>query len=135
MLRGLIREFASRADDPTILYHGTLRSNVSSILSTGLRAGKGWGGAEKPGVFLSSTPEDALYWAKMAMLGRMGLNTDSESFDILEKEGLMEQLAILRVEVPPEAAGSLVPRRTSFSLPNDMQFVGSIPAEWISVES
>lgn len=134
-LRVLIREFASRADAPTILYHGTLRSNVNSILGTGLRASKGWGGAEKPGVFLSSTPGDALYWAKMAMLGRMGLDTDSKSFDILEKEGLLNQLAVLRVEVPPEADGSLVPRRTSFSLPNDMQFVGSIPAEWISVES
>lgn len=134
-LRGLIREFASRADAPTVLYHGTLRSNVNSILATGLRAGKGWGGAAKPGVFLSATPEDALYWSKMSMLGRMGLDTEAESFDILEKEGLMGQLAVLRVEVPADATGSLVPRRTSFSLSNDMQFVGSIPPEWISVES
>ena len=53
-LRWLIREFAIRGDHPTVLYHGTLRSNVNSILATGLRAGAGWGGAAKPGVFLSS---------------------------------------------------------------------------------
>lgn len=133
-LRRLIREFAAQVKEPTVLYHGTLRSNVQSILTTGLRAGAGWGGAEKPGVFLSSTPEDALYWAKMSMLGRMGLDSEAESFDLIEKEGLMDQLAVMRVEVPAEDTISLVPRRTSFSLPNDMQFVGSVPREWIDVE-
>lgn len=133
-LRRLIREFAIRGDHPTVLYHGTLRSNVNSILATGLRAGAGWGGAAKPGVFLSSSPEDAMYWAKMSMATRMGLDTEPEALDLIEKQGLMDQLAVLRIEVPSGESGSLVPRKTSFSLPNDMQFVGSVPPEWISFE-
>jgi RNA:NAD 2'-phosphotransferase (TPT1/KptA family) len=48
-----------------LFYHGTLKRNVPSILRTGLRAAFGFG-AEKPGVFLSSSYEDALHWAKEA---------------------------------------------------------------------
>lgn len=133
-LRRLIREFASRADAPTILYHGTLRSNVNSILASGLRAGKGWGEAKKEGVFLSSSPENAMYWAKMSLLAKIGLNTDSSMFDEIEDRDLLDQLAILRVEVPAEFSKYLVPRITSFARPNDMQFEGAVPPEWISVE-
>jgi hypothetical protein len=115
-LRQIIREvLASKV--PVTLYHGTLGDRVGSIMQTGLRATEGWGGAAKPGVFLSPTVEDATYWAEKAR----------------ERAAMPSDIAILKVRIPSEETHNLVPRRKSFSLPNDIQYVGSIPPEWISL--
>jgi hypothetical protein len=113
----------------TTYYHGTLREFVPSILRTGIRAGHGWGGAARPGVFLSASPEAALYWSKMSLLKKLGLPQKESNFDALDES----ELVILRVDVPPEGMESVVPRRTPFSRPGDMQHEGSVPPEWITL--
>lgn len=125
-------EYLMEEERPMVLYHGTLRDNVESILSGGLKAGGGWGGAAKPGVFLSPTPEDASYWAKMTLLRKLGMPKDNAYFDQLTDYD-MEEIVILKIRIPSEEAGNVIERRMSFSLPNDLQYVGSIPPEWISV--
>ena len=117
---------------PMVLYHGTLKDSVGSILSGGLKAGGGWGGAAKPGVFLSPTPEDASYWAKMTLLRKRGLPKDSQLFNELTDEDLSE-IVILKIRIPVDEVDNVIERRMSFSLPNDLQYVGSIPPDWISV--
>lgn len=121
---------SSRA--PTVLYHGTLRERVPSILSAGLRATEGWGGAASPGVFLSPTREDAEYWATAALLKKLGLPVP-QGVALAAPFEAAGDVAVLAVAVPPSAAANIVPRRKSFSLPGDVQYVGSIPPEWISV--
>jgi hypothetical protein len=117
---------------PTVLYHGTLRERVPSILATGLRATEGWGGAASPGVFLSPTREDAEYWATAALLKKLGLPVP-QGVALAAPFEAAGDVAVLTVAVPPGAAANIVPRRKSFSLPGDVQYVGSIPPEWISV--
>jgi hypothetical protein len=99
---------------------------VASIMQTGLRATEGWGGAAKPGVFLSPTVEDATYWATMAL---------RRSAKMSGSDALPSDIAILEVQIPPEESHNLVPRRKSFSLPGDVQYIGSIPPEWISLSN
>lgn len=107
-----------------LFYHGTLKKNVPSILRTGLRAGFGFG-AEKPGVFLSSSYEDALHWAKEAQ----------ENAEI--KDGA--DPAVIVVDLPNEELENVVRRTNQFAkkyfepLPGDKQYLGSIPAEYLSV--
>lgn len=51
-------------ENPTTLqrlYHGTLAKHVKSIRQRGIEVGEGWGGAGTSGVFLSGSPEGALY--------------------------------------------------------------------------
>lgn len=129
-LRRIIREVLE-SKVPVILYHGTLRDRVGSIMQTGLRATEGWGGAAKPGVFLSPTVEDATYWDKMTLLRKAGIAGSAANFDELD-DAMLSDIAILEIRIPPEALSNLVPRRKSFSLPGDVQYVGSIPPEWIS---
>jgi hypothetical protein len=117
---------------PTVLYHGTLRERVPSILASGLRATKGWGGAPSPGVFLSPNRGDAEYWATAALLKKLGLPVP-QGVALAAPFEAAGEVAVLAVAVPPAAAGNIVPRRKSFSLPGDVQYVGSIPPEWISV--
>jgi hypothetical protein len=131
-LTKLINFLFEEEERPMVLYHGTLRDSVGSILSGGLKAGGGWGGAAKPGVFLSPTPEDASYWAKMTLLRKLGLPKDNAYFEQLT-DNVLEEIVILKIEIPSEEAGNVIERRMSFSLPNDLQYVGSIPPEWISV--
>ena len=126
-LRRIIRE-ALEVGGLT-LYHGTLRDAVPSILRTGLRAGQGWGGAEKPGVFLCASQETALYWAKMSLLKKLGRPQDPSEFLDLDED----QLAVLEVTVPSEEVTNVVPRQKSFNLPGDSQYVGSVPPQWIKL--
>ncbi|NBW06532.1 MAG: hypothetical protein EBR82_00725 [Caulobacteraceae bacterium] len=126
-LRHIIREVLE--EQGLTFYHGTLKDAVPSILRTGLRAGQGWGGAAKPGVFLSTSPDSALYWAKMSFLTRHGLPAEESSFDRVDPS----QLVVLRVDVPPEERSNIVPRQRSYNLAGDSQYVGSVPPGWISV--
>jgi RNA:NAD 2'-phosphotransferase (TPT1/KptA family) len=114
----------------SVFYHGTIKSNLPSILKSGLKATEGWGGAVKPGVFMSPTISDAVYWAKMAMLKKIGLSPDKENFNKVS-DG---DIAIIKIQVPPDRMADVIERKKKeFSLPNDKQFVGSIPKEWLSV--
>ena len=133
-LRQVIRE--ALADGGTVLYHGTLRDRVPSILASGLRATEGWGGAAKPGVFLSPTRDDAEYWAAAAFLKRAGRPVPQgvDLMGLLTPEERAET-AVVSVHVPPEESSSLVPRRKSFSLPGDVQYVGSVPPEWLKLDA
>lgn len=109
-------------------YHGTLKKNVTPILLGGLRAGFG-AGAEKPGVFLSSSYEDAMHWAK---------KTQKKA----EKRGEIDaEPIVLVVDLPEEELENVIKRTNNFAkmhfepLPNDKQYLGSIPAKYISVMS
>lgn len=119
------------AGTSVVLYHGTLSERVPSILSSGLRATEGWGGAANPGVFLSPTREAAEYWGTAALLKKLGLPVP-QGVDLHPPPGYEGDVSVLAVEIPPEESDNVVPRRKSFSLPGDVQFVGSIPPEWIS---
>lgn len=122
-LRRIIREVAG---EPVVLYHGTLRTNLPKILRDGLRSGFGWG-AEKAGVFLSANVENAAYWARRSHATKvLGLGRDAELPLINDSE-----IAVLRVTIPADFTENLRERRTSFSKPEDMQYVGDIPPEWI----
>jgi len=123
-LRSLIREALE-----TVLYHGTVKEYAPSIIATGLRAGEGWGGAAKPGVFLSANVADAMYWAKMTALKKLKLPQEESYFDQVDEA----DLAIIKVAVPENERHNVVPRQRSYNLPGDVQYVGSIPPEWITI--
>lgn len=111
-------------------YHGTSKSNLPSIMKTGLKATEGWGGALKPGVFMSPTISDAIYWAKMGMLKKLGLEPEKENLSKVPDS----DIAIIKIQIPPDRMVDVIERKKKeFSLPDDKQFVGSIPKEWLSV--
>ena len=114
-----------------VFYHGTLKSAIPSIMKTGLRATEGWGGAARPGVFLSASFDDAVYWSKMSTLKKMGLEQKESNFDEVPDD----EVAVLEIHIPDRLRDSLVPRNKSFNLSGDIQFVGATPPEWISVAS
>ena len=122
---------AAQADSrQSVFYHGTIKSNLPSILKTGLKATEGWGGTAKPGVFISPTIDDAIYWAKMGMLKKLGLPPDKANFNKVSDD----DVAIIKIQVPPDRMIDVIERKKKeFSLPDDKQFVGSIPKEWLSV--
>lgn len=120
------------AGKPIVLYHGTLHDRVPSILSSGLRAGSGWGGAASPGVFLSPSREDAEYWGTASLLKQLSLPVPRGGDR--SPTGTEGDVVVLTITVPHEESGNIVPRRKSFSLPGDVQFVGNIPPEWISAD-
>ena len=62
----LIRRTGRRA--PAVLYHGTLQRHLPSILRDGLQLHVGWAGFEQTGVFLTTSHEYALEWAKLRAL-------------------------------------------------------------------
>jgi hypothetical protein len=84
-------------------------------MNSGLRAGYGWG-AERPGVFLSKDPETAAYWSKKS---------------VEKSDDSNESPLILQIDIPEDAVGNLVPRRTDFAKDGDMQYLGEIPPNWI----
>lgn len=98
-----------------IFYHGARQGNLSSILSAGLRPGYGWG-AESPGVFLSKDFETANYWAAASA----------------EKSNIKDDYVVLQVNIPDDQMMNVIPRKTSFAKPGDVQYLGHIPKEWVS---
>jgi hypothetical protein len=63
----------------TVLFHGTLKSQVPEILREGLLPGEGCAGAGVCGVFLSNSMDGALHWAKYRFMTDRG--EDSDRFD------------------------------------------------------
>ena len=136
-------------DKPVILYHGTLRSRLDSIMSGGLKAGSGWGGAGTHGVYLSGSPAGALYWAKIAYMSEQEEGMEPEKFDRKYGKDQDKLLVVLKVRVPSEATENLradmeqaedygfegEPEDWQSGLAEigDVMYLGDVPAEWISV--
>lgn len=129
------------------LFHGTLAQNVDEILRKGIMEGEGWGGANTRGVFLSRTPEGALYWAKLAHQREHGERLEVSRFDREYRHIADRLLAVLVVDIPDEEIGSLradaeqfedvgvnLPIedwRESLRLIGDARFDGKVPPEWV----
>lgn len=130
-----------------LLYHGTLAKHVPAIMRDGVALGEGWGGAGTSGAFLSGSLSGACYWAKMAYLRDREEKMEVATFD--RKYGARQDklLAVLVVEIPDSALGSLMADEEQFedvgaelepgdwrgSLREigDVRFDGPVPASWI----
>ena len=129
------------------LFHGTLREHLPAIMEHGIERGEGWGGAGTSGVFLSRTPEGALYWAKMAYQREYGEKLEVTRFDRDHGAEIDDLLAVLVVEIPDEVLDRLRADeeqfedvgadfspddwRRSLEVIGDVRFDGEIPWEWI----
>jgi len=132
-----------------LLYHGTLKDYLPSIQSSGLRKGVGWGGHGSEGVFLATTKDVALHWAKIAAIH--GYNEDSEEsldddeYDRLPSE--WKRAAVVEVRIPESDAQKLLPdveQAEDFGFdPEDVtleeslgygaaMYPGNVPPEWVS---
>jgi hypothetical protein len=129
------------------LYHGTLVENLPHIYAKGIEKGEGWGGAGTTGVFLSGTPEGALYWAKMAYQRAVGGHLEADVFDSIHRDDANELIAVVEVGIPERETGLLMADeeqfedvladfspydwRQSLEKIGDVRFDGHIPADWI----
>lgn len=132
-----------------VLYHGTLRSNISSIQKSGLKPSSGWGGWGTEGVFLEATNDGALYWAKICHQRSVDKNMDTERFDREFGPKQDELLAVLKVTVPASHLVNLnadMEQAEDFGFDGDesdwqesleeigaVRYKGTIPPSWISV--
>jgi GNAT superfamily N-acetyltransferase len=138
---------SARAPIAPVLYHGTLLESVPAILERGIERGEGWGGAGTSGVFLSKTPEGALYWAKIAYQRDRGERMEIYHFDREHGQEADRLLAVLTVQVPDDQVGLLradeeqfedvgadFPAddwRQSLEKIGDARFEGEVPPAWI----
>lgn len=130
-----------------VLYHGTLVEYLPLISRNGLYETEGWGGAGTKGVFLSGSPQGALYWAKMAYQRARGEKLEAHSFDRDHGADADSLLAVIEVRVPGEYAevlkadeeqfedvGADFPPddwRQSLEKIGDVRFAGRIPPGWL----
>jgi hypothetical protein len=130
------------------LFHGTLIENIPEILSNGIEAGEGWGGAGTSGAFLSGTPAGALYWAKMAYQRTNSEKMEVHRFDRDHGQEVDHLLAVVAVEIPEDETGRLMADeeqfedvlarfdptdwRESLKAIGDVRFDGPIPADWVT---
>lgn len=130
-----------------LLYHGTLAPSVDEILDRGIQVGEGWGGAGTSGVFLSGTPEGALYWAKMAYQRINDEKMEIHRFDRDHGHEMDRLLAVLAVEIPDKETDRLKADEEQFEdvgadfdpedweqsldVIGDVRFEGAIPPRWI----
>jgi len=131
------------------LYHGSILGRVPSILARGIDVGEGWGGAGTSGVFLSGSPEGALYWAKMAFLRDRGEKLEVASFDRKYGPRMHKLIAVLGVRIPASETGRLRADmeqaedvgfegtdedwEASLDQIGDVRFDGQVPLEWIEL--
>ena len=132
-----------------LLYHGTLKDYLPSIQSSGLRKGVGWGGHGSEGVFLATSKEGAMYWAKIGAVHAHNEDSeeslDDDEYDRLPAE--WKRAAGVEVRIPDRAAGKLLPdveQAEDFGFdPEDVtledslgygavMYPGDIPPEWVS---
>ena len=134
-------------DMPVVLYHGTLRSRLDSIMEQGLQGGAGWGGAGTHGVYLSGTPDGALYWAKIAYMSEQEEDLEPERFDRKYGKDADKLLVVLEVRIPAEAVDNLradMEQAEEYGFEGDAEdwqagleeigdvmYEGNIPSEWI----
>ena len=92
-----------------LLYHGTLKDYLPSIQSSGLRKGVGWGGHGSEGVFLATSKEGAMYWAKIGAVHAHN-EASEESLDDDESVEDMQTELLEAVQIPaPAAPGQVSP--------------------------
>lgn len=136
--------YHDRENVGAVLYHGTERHNLATIEEEGLHMGEGWGGAGTNGVFLSGSPEGALYWAKQSYSMRRG--EKAEHFDRHHGE---DEVVVLEVNIPVEFLSSLKADmeqaedvgfdgseddwERALEEIGDVRFDGPIPPEWIGL--
>lgn len=129
------------------LYHGTTVKYVPDILEQGLEEAEGWGGAGTVGVFLSGTPEGALYWAKLAYMRFNDEKMEAHRFDRDHGHHADDLVAVLVVDIPEHSEDELradqeqfedvmmdfspYDWRQSLEKIGDVRFNGSIPPQWI----
>jgi hypothetical protein len=129
------------------LYHGTLVENLPQIYAQGIEQGEGWGGAGTTGVFLSGTPQGALYWAKMAHQRATGEKMEEHRFDRDHGHHADELIAVLAVEIPDDRTDDLKADleqfedvlvdfspddwKQSLEKIGDVRFNGPIPSDWV----
>lgn len=137
-------------EQPVVLYHGTLRSRLASIMSEGLRSGSGWGGAGTHGVYLSGSPAGALYWAKIAYMSEQEEAMEPERFDRKYGKDVDKLLVVLEVKIPKEATknlradmeqaedygfeGDAEDWQAGLAEIGDVMYDGDIPSSWITVK-
>lgn len=129
------------------LFHGTLAHHINDILENGITMGEGWGGAGTEGVFLSGTPEGALYWAKMAYQRANDGKLEAYSFDRDHGREADRLIAVVAVQIPKAHSKHLMADeeqfedvgadfepddwRQSLEKIGDVRFNGMIPPEWL----
>lgn len=116
-----------------VLYHGTLKSSIPSIMKEGLTAQEGIGRGYF-GVYLSGTREGAEYWAKSHWIARTGKEPEEEG-----------PITVLEVRIPAFAEGDLHADmeqadegsdwQESLKVIGDCMFARDIPPSWIRLPS
>lgn len=124
-------------------YHGTLKTNIPSILSSGISATTGWGWAGQDGVSLATNRDEALYWAKMQWLIANEMSPEERNFRFVPET----DLGVVEVTLPAEEKQRLEPdhdQLEDFGLSGDASWQESaqamssvvypapIPAAWIT---
>ena len=148
MLRIISSKITSQS---ATFYHGTLRELLPQIMREGIEEGEGWGGANTKGVFLSDSPEGALYWAKLAYLRQQetGLGLEPERFDRHFGHQQDKLLAIVKVTIPVTQFNNLradIEQSEDYGFEGqekdwemsiqqigDARYVGPIPPQWLSI--
>ena len=136
-------------NDSVTLYHGTLKENVLSILSGGLKVSSGWGGAGTEGVYLSKTPSGAEYWAKIAYMSKNEEPLEPEKFNRKYGDKKEDLISILRIVIPASETKNLKADmeqaeeygfegesedwQQSLDVIGDVMHDGDIPSAWITV--
>lgn len=145
----ILLEYLLEDNETVTLYHGTLKENVPSILSGGLKVSSGWGGAGTEGVYLSKTPSGAEYWAKIAYMSKNEESLEPEKFDRKYGDKKQDLISILRIVIPTSEMDNLRADmeqaedygfegesedwQQSLDVIGDVMYAGDIPSTWISV--
>ena len=145
----ILLEYLLEDNETVTLYHGTLKENVPSILSGGLKVSSGWGGAGTEGVYLSKTPSGAEYWAKIAYMSKNEESLEPEKFDRKYGDKKQDLISILRIVIPTAEMDNLRADmeqaedygfegesedwQQSLDVIGDVMYAGDIPSNWITV--
>jgi len=137
-------------NEPIVLYHGTMRTNLPWILKEGLKPYEGWGGYGMKGVFLSGDIEGAEYWAKIQHQKESGGRLEVDRFDRKFGSQKDELLAILKVTIPASETkwlradmeqaedvgfeGDEADWQASLEEIGDAVFIKPIPPNWIQLQ-
>lgn len=141
---------SSSAKTIPILYHGTQRKYIDSIMKDGIRTTEGRGGAGTSGVYLSATPQGALYWAKdNFVMDHPEIKEISRLDRHYTSEELEEMFVVLKVKIPANKTsflkadmeqaedvgfeGSDKDWESSLEQIGDVVFEEKIPSAWIEV--
>lgn len=114
-------QWTSGMGGSAIVYHGTSRTRLDSILKEGVkadRAGTNYGQSTKQNVYLSTTEKDARFWG-----GHTAIREHKAG------SGDIEDFVTLRIELPHTEIGKLKADRQAKG--DALKFRGDIKPEWI----